>query len=49
MADSTPVIVRLRPNKLAFVDSEAKRLGVPRATVIQMLVTAAQQAKEEGR
>ena len=42
MANTTAVLVRLSPDKLAFLDSEAARLGVPRATVIQLWIAEKQ-------
>jgi hypothetical protein len=39
MASTTPVLVRLSPEKYAFVASEAERLGVPVATVLQMWIS----------
>jgi hypothetical protein len=49
MANTTPVLVRLSPDKIAFLDSEAARLGVPRATVIQLWITEKQIEKSNSR
>lgn len=46
MANTTPVLVRLSPEKLAFLNSEAARLGVPRATVIQLWIAQKQAQKK---
>jgi hypothetical protein len=49
MSNSTPVLVRLSPDKIAFLDSAAARLGVPRATVIQLWIAEKQCAGKKGK
>ncbi len=46
---STSIQIRLKPDKLAWLDAEAKRLGIGRATVIQMLIQTASTTARKGK
>lgn len=49
MAKTTAVLVRLSPEKVSFLDAQCARLGVPRATVIQLWISEKQEQARNTR